>query len=540
MKLLCDLLPVILGRFDMCRNAWTRLCTSAGCYALTALVCTTAVGFCQDSYWIQVYPSTSPAARGVAKMVYDAARREVVLFGGCVAPDSSVPCVDSDETWVWNGRDWIEKSPANRPPARHTHAMAYDSVRQEVVLFGGVSINGVNPQHFNDTWVWDGSNWHQRTPAHSPSPREMHAVAFDEARGKMVLFGGVPPIWVGGETWLWDGSDWTQVSPATPPPLRWQFSMVYDSRRDRVVLFGGWGGSSGLSDTWSWDGSNWHEEVTSTAPSARWGHAMAYDPVRGEGVMFAGLNPPSFAADTWVWDGTDWRQKVSAVSPAWRVNHTMTYDAAHGQILLFGGDQNNGMGPFRFLNDTWVLGAPIPTDFFLHGSGGTANPPGLFLDSLRPGSTTAKYRDSAGIKFGGGNLWAEAGAWTADPALTRGTLSSLNDLHGWVGLKNSDDQGTRFDLRAEVLKNGTLVASGETYCIEGVTRNPDLAKEAIVVFSPFSPAAFNGTTDVLSLRTLTRIGTNGSGNFCGGHSNAVGLRLYFDALSRPSRFGSTF
>ena len=60
------------------------------------------------------------------------------------------------------------------------------------------------------------------------------------------------------------------------------------------------------------------------------------------------------------------------------------------------------------------------------------------------------------------------------------------------------------------------------------------------MFSAFSPAAFNGTTDVLSLRILTRIGTNGSGGFCGGHSNAVGLRLYFDAVSRPSRFGGTF
>jgi len=205
------------------------------------------------------------------------------------------------------------------------------------------------------------------------------------------------------------------------------------------------------------------------------------------------------------------------------------------QITSFAEDQIGGDSL-----DVFCTANPIPTDFFLHGSGGTANPPTLFLDSLPPGSTTAKYRDSAGIKFGGGNLWAEVGAWTADPALTRGTLGSLNDLHGWVGLKNSDDQGTRFDLRAEVLKNGTLVASGETYCIEGVTRNPDLAREAIAVFGPFSPAAFNGTTDVLSLRILTRIGTNGSGGFCGGHSNAVGLRLYFDAVSRPSRFGGTF
>ena len=36
------------------------------------------------------------------------------------------------------------------------------------------------------------------------------------------------------------------------------------------------------------------------------------------------------------------------------------------------------------------------------------------------------------------------------------------------------------------------------------------------------------TDDVPKIQT--RIGTNGSGAFCGGHSNATGLRLYFDVL----------
>jgi len=49
---------------------------------------------------------------------------------------------------------------------------------------------------------------------------------------------------------------------------------------------------------------------------------------------------------------------------------------------------------------------------------------------------------------------------------------------------------------------------------------------------------FSGA-DTLSLKILARIGTNGDGTFCGGHSNAVGLRLYFDATSRPSRFDAT-
>lgn len=80
------------------------------------------------------------------------------------------------------------------------------------------------------------------------------------------------------------------------------------------------------------------------------------------------------------------------------------------------------------------------------------------------------------------------------------------------------------------------VASGEIYCIQGVTRNPDQAREVAVS----SPMTFNGTTDELSLKVLTRIGTNGSGAFCGGHNNALGLRLYFDAVSRPSKFTATF
>ena len=186
------------------------------------------------------------------------------------------------------------------------------------------------------------------------------------------------------------------------------------------------------------------------------------------------------------------------------------------------------------------IGQPTSFPAFLYGSGSNANPPVLFLDDDAPASSTAKYKDSAGIKFGGGNPWRLVGTWMIDPALTSGTLTTLGDLHVWLGLKNSDDAGTRFDLAAEVWKNGALVAEGETLCITGVTRNPNLAKEVSVPFAPFSPVDFDGATDQLSLKILTRIGTNGVGAFCGGHSNAVGLRLYFDSADRPSKFDATF
>lgn len=116
-------------------------------------------------------------------------------------------------------------------------------------------------------------------------------------------------------------------------------------------------------------------------------------------------------------------------------------------------------------------------------------------------------------------------------------LTSLGDARTWIGLKNSDDQGTRFDLRTEVYKNGTLVASGLTRCMVGVTRNPNNALEALVPFDPFVPVTYNAG-DVMSLKVLTRIGTNRNDTKCAGHNSAVGLRLYYDSVQRQSRFAA--
>ena len=175
---------------------------------------------------------------------------------------------------------------------------------------------------------------------------------------------------------------------------------------------------------------------------------------------------------------------------------------------------------------------------YLAGSGGTENPPSLFLSNSAPTGQTAKYKDSTAVNFKSGNPWKSVGTWSASPS--QGLLTALGDARLWLGLKNSDDIGTRFDVRVEVWKNGSiLLSSGETRCIQGITRNAAQAKEAIVSFGSLPPQAF-GATDVLSLNVLTRIGTNSDGTFCGGHSNATGLRLYFESTTRPSRFQVTF
>jgi uncharacterized protein len=179
---------------------------------------------------------------------------------------------------------------------------------------------------------------------------------------------------------------------------------------------------------------------------------------------------------------------------------------------------------------------PVNLSFFLHGAGHANNPETLFLDQTAPTGTATKFIDSGPIKFRSGNPWKEIGHWPAAPALARGTLTDLSDLRVWLGLNNGNDRRNCLDLRAEVYKNGTLVAAGETRCVRG--KNPHFAKEVAIPFAPFSPVTFNGTSDALSLKILTRIGKNGA--FCGGRNNAVKLRLFFDSIDRPSGFGATF
>ena len=52
------------------------------------------------------------------------------------------------------------------------------------------------------------------------------------------------------DTWEWDGNDWRSFAPATAPSPRYGPALAYDAARGRVVLFGGTDGNFGLADTW--------------------------------------------------------------------------------------------------------------------------------------------------------------------------------------------------------------------------------------------------------------------------------------------------
>ena len=150
-------------------------------------------------------------------------------------------------------------SPVHTPPFAITQSsMAFDSQRQVVVLFGGLSSAGLS----NDTWEYDGIDWVQRSPAVAPSPRYNAAMTFDSDTGVTVLVGGITDsagTQYSDEVWEWDGVAWTQIvnTPGLGPPPIAGARATYDSQRGVVVLHGGYlqAGVPGItpSETWEFD-----------------------------------------------------------------------------------------------------------------------------------------------------------------------------------------------------------------------------------------------------------------------------------------------
>src|SRR5439155_14172976 len=113
----------------------------------------------------------------------------------------------SDDTWTWNGSDWTQQAAAGLPSPRSSMGMTYDRARGHVVLLGRGPTN--LDYGYDDTWAWDGTDWTQFFPAHSPGRRYDIALADDVVPGRVLFYAGRDGI--GGDTWVWDGTDWTQL-----------------------------------------------------------------------------------------------------------------------------------------------------------------------------------------------------------------------------------------------------------------------------------------------------------------------------------------
>lgn len=312
--------------------------------------------------WTQLTPSPYPGtlARRTGALASDLTQGRMLMYGGL----QSGPTLTLSDTWSFDGATWTQLTPATTPPPRWGHRMVYDTARARIVTFGGRS--PTTTATANDTWEWDGTNWIQMFPATSPSPRAFYSMAYDEVRQRTVMYGtqsGTLPN--GAQTWEYDGTTWTQVVTATNPPGLETPAMAYDRRRNVTVMFGGATGATLQNQTWEYDGANWVQRTPPHAPSGRYRAGCVYDELHQRVVLYGGFGSGTALTDTWEYDGNDWTQLASS-GPLKSTEAYVAYMPLFGQTLHFAGS-----GPTGTNNETWVYTSPstVTPTYAVYGGG---------------------------------------------------------------------------------------------------------------------------------------------------------------------------
>jgi hypothetical protein len=321
--------------------------------------------------WSQHATANTPPSRTHAAMAFDAARGNTVLFGGLPVGGFQL----RGDTWTYDGTDWTQAGPATSPAARFGTAMAFDSGRNVLVMFGGVTSPISIAVPVAQTWEWNGVDWTQAAPAATPSGRVHYGLAHDPVRQRIVMYGGStnPGLLItSSETWEYDGSTWTPAALTTtqsPGPRQFP-GMAWHGGSSSLVLFGGIDPhAGGNADTWRFNGTAWSRVLMPTpGPGPRNAPRFVHDIARDVCVLQGGSDPATGAPndETWEFDGGTWRQ-VTTPTPGLRSLFGMAYDSQRGTLLLHGG-MAPGNAP---LVDTWEYGAfAAPTGAGCPGSNG--------------------------------------------------------------------------------------------------------------------------------------------------------------------------
>ncbi|MFN0252224.1 MAG: hypothetical protein ACKV2T_35435 [Kofleriaceae bacterium] len=303
-------------------------------------------------------------------MAYDAGRGRVVAFGGDVDSDN----VGRAITLELDGTTWRTVATPITPPGRFAAHMVYDAARKRLVMFGGEGDGGC----LNDTWEFDGATWTEIVPV--PATACSQSMAYDgvakrlvvrmrdslyELGSSWVVADSVPApnadlvhdpgrgvlIAVSGAT-LYEraaGGAWTLHGATVPSVDSRRF--VYDGARRRVLLVGRTNGAPAL---WEFDGTSWIERTRTSAPTMGIGQGVAYDVSRRRLVVYGGTHAPGSVNDTWQLVDDVW-SLVVASNPGYVSGPSLAFDSVRGCSVLV--SQSSTTTTWELCGDRWTARA---------------------------------------------------------------------------------------------------------------------------------------------------------------------------------------
>ncbi len=409
-----------------------------------------------DPVWVHV-PNAGPSARASHAMAYDSARDRVVLFGGYLGPGNGL----SGETWEWDGATWALRATTG-PTPRIGHGMAFDAARGVTILHGGATSISCGNQT-SEVWTWDGSTW-TKHPVAAPQNRQDHAVAYDPVRERVVAFSGTTGCGMApSDTWEWDGSAWSLIT-LTGPAARSGADAAFDPVRKRVVMFGGTiGGGVEFNDFWEWTGLQWQSITQSNPPVARYAHRLVSTPAGV--ILFGGLAGNTFLGDTWRFEGGTWNQ-LSGPGPGPRTGFGIVYDVLRDRVVMFGGYN----GSTR-VNQTWILSSkPVLT-----------SAPASLLRC-----TSATSADFAVTAAGSGTFtyqWRRGGVNLSNgPTGTGSTLVGVDSPNLQIQSASIADDGAYDCVVTNACGSATSAAASLTTCYPDCDCNGSLSIDDFICF----------------------------------------------------------
>jgi N-acetylneuraminic acid mutarotase len=256
--------------------------------------------------------------------------------------------------------DWRRVSTGEGVEPRWDHTLSALPGTSELLLAFG---RNANESPLGDAWVADRSTgeW-ELVESAGPSPRFGHAVATDSERGKVFLFGGEAD----GSTFfadLWsfdvESRAWELVHDGSGgPAARYGTALVFDGESTLFMLHG-FTFEGRFDDVWKFDlnASSWEQvQITSsTAPLRRCLHEAVWSKSRGRIYLYGGCSSgygPCPQGDLWKLDPNSgsWRE-IGSVAPAGRMNPALVMDDRSDRLVLFGGLTDNGASSDLWFGD---------------------------------------------------------------------------------------------------------------------------------------------------------------------------------------------
>ena len=182
-------------------------------------------------------------------------------------PDPNMPSGYKDpmrnDVWEWDGSTmtWTNRTSVvgtNAPSPRQYPILAYDQARQKLFVEETSMLGYYGSSGSNSTfWEWDpvSAGWAMHTTSDYLDYGTPYCASYDSTRRREVIFGDVWSQTTGNhETWELDakGPTWYVRSIVDSPSAGYGIAMAFDSARGVVVLFGGNANGTPLDETWEY------------------------------------------------------------------------------------------------------------------------------------------------------------------------------------------------------------------------------------------------------------------------------------------------